>query len=59
MSSNFLDVGDFQRLEREISLTDQLPRQPIEEPEEIPEERSSLQEMILDRMFEVLKGRSL
>jgi hypothetical protein len=59
MSSNFLDVGDIQRLEREVTLDEQLPRQPIEEPEEMPEERNSLREMILDRMFEVLKGRSL
>ncbi len=57
MSSNFLDVGDFQRIEREAALTEQLPRQPIENEE--PERDNSLQEMILDRMFEVLKGRSL
>lgn len=59
MSSNFLDVGDVQRLEREATLTEQLPRQPIEEPEEMPEERKSLREMIIDGMFEILKGRSL
>lgn len=59
MSSNLFDVGDFQRLEREATLDEQLPRQPIEEPEEMPEERNSLREMILDRMFEVLKGRIL
>ena len=57
MSSNLFDVGDFQRMEREISLTEELPRQPIEESQEMPED-NSLREMILDRMFEVLKGRS-
>lgn len=57
MSSNLFDAGDFQRLEREATLTEELPRQPIEEPEEMPED-NSLREMILDRMFEVLKGRS-
>lgn len=57
MSSNLFDVGDFQRLEREATLTEELPRQPIVDEE--PERDNSLREMILDRMFEVLKGRSL
>jgi hypothetical protein len=30
MSQHIFDVGDYQRLEREARLTQQLPRQPLE-----------------------------
>ena len=69
MSRNLFDAGDFQRLDRESQLLEQSERQPIEEDrsppespidgleEQVPDESQSLQEMILDRMFEVLKER--
>lgn len=37
MSSNFLDAGDFQRLDRESQLLEQRERIPIE-PDRTPEE---------------------
>ncbi|KKN08258.1 hypothetical protein LCGC14_1058440 [marine sediment metagenome] len=42
MSANLFDVGDFQRLETEANLTEQLPRQPLEE------DRSPIEESIQD-----------
>ena len=45
MSSNIFDVGDFQRLDRERTLTEQAPRQ-------LPEEdRSPIEEPIQDEPF--------
>ncbi len=39
MSSNFLDAGDIQRLDREATLTEQAPRIPPEEPIEQEESK--------------------
>lgn len=57
MSSNFLDAGDFQRLDRERTLIEQSDRVPIEPDvspaDEIDEEADS----IVDRFMAALKRR--
>jgi len=65
MSANLFDAGDFQRLDRERTLTEQAPRQLPEEdrspPEDVPIERpeseSGEYDFILDGILEALKRR--
>ena len=64
MSANLFDVGDFQRLEREATLTEQFPRQlpeedrsPIEEP--IQDESENLFDLMLNGMMDALHRRLL
>ncbi len=60
MSANLFDVGDFQRLDREATLTEQSPRMlpeddrsPIEEPIVNPFD------LMLDGLLEALQARRL
>lgn len=63
---NLFDEGDMQRVEREESLTEQSPRQPLQE-DRTPEENGILTEngpseenpfeLMLDGILEALKGR--
>ena len=62
MSANLFDVGDFQRLEREATLTEQFPRQlpeedrsPIEEP--IQDEPENPFDLMLMGLMEALERR--
>jgi len=62
MSSNFLDAGDIQRLDREATLTEQAPRQlpeedrsPIEEP--IQNEPENPYGWLMDGLLSELKRR--
>lgn len=48
MSSVLLDAGDRQRIERDMTLTDQLPRQ------EIQDDKSPVEDMEFDLMLEGL-----
>ncbi len=62
MTSTFFDAGDFQRLDRERTLTEQAPRQlpeddrsPIEEP--IRDEPEADFDIMLDGILMALKAR--
>lgn len=57
MSSNFLDAGDFQRLDRERMLIEQSERIPIE-PDRTPEEEpEDLAELLIAGIAELLSER--
>jgi hypothetical protein len=61
MSSLVFDEGDRQRLEREVTLTEQLPRQPVVE-DRSPVEDEELQidsdmDVMLDGLLDALKRR--
>lgn len=60
--TSLFDAGDMQRLDREATLTEQLPRQPIEDdrtPNEDPirDEPSGDFDLILDSLLSALKRR--
>lgn len=56
MSSNFLDAGDMSRLDREATLTEQAPRQPIEE-DRTPDEPESDIALLLRGLAMAFEGR--
>ena len=55
MTTNLFDEGDRQRLIREETLTDQAPRQPVQE-DRSPDEDMEF-DMMLEGMLEVLRNR--
>lgn len=64
MSANLFDAGDMQRLEREQTLTEQAPRQPLQEdrtPMEMPiaeePEGDMMFDFMLDGILSALKER--
>jgi len=57
MSSNFLDAGDIQRLDRETALTEQAPRQPIEEDRTPDEDTPAM--VLIRALADLLSGREI
>ena len=56
MSANLFDAGDFQRLDREATLTEQAPRQ-LPEEDRSPIEELDPFDLMLDGLMEALSRR--